>query len=166
MNLGRNTGLEFPAMTHKRIGSWQLRALWHWIASLPCLLLIIGCGSGMASVSGSVTLDGAQLAGGKEVRGTVFFYPDGQPGAPGIGVLDENGRYTLMTGSQEGVKPGPYTVAVSATQIIMPKDPHGMPSGKPITPRKYGDPKLSGFHADVQSGSNTFDFALNSKSAQ
>jgi hypothetical protein len=127
------------------------------------LVAFDGCGNGMSEVQGTVTLDGAPLAGGSGVKATVLFQPDGQPGASGVGILDANGNYALMTGSQEGVPPGPYLVTVSATQIIMPKDPTGTPSGKPITPRHYADPKQSGLRAEVQPGSNRFDFALDSK---
>ena len=118
----------------------------------------------MSSVGGSVTLDGAPLAGSRDVSAMVCFYPYEHAGAAGIGRLDEHGRYTLMTGSREGIKPGVYTVSIAATQIIRPKDPTGMPSGRPITPQQYSDPKQSGFRADVQPGDNTFDFALVSRS--
>ena len=129
-------------------------------ATTAAILTITGCGSEFATVTGTVTLDGEPLAGGPELRGTVYFYPEGGAGAPGVGILDSSGQYSLQTGSQEGVRPGPYVVAVSATQIIMPTTPGGMPAGKPITPRKYGDARQSGFRADVQPGSNTFDFPL------
>jgi hypothetical protein len=153
-------------MMHAVNSTLHRQPTWQWFVALLCLVLLNGCGRGLASVDGTVTLDGAKLAGGSDVRGTVFFYPDGQSGAPGIGILDANGHYELMTGSQAGVAPGQYSVAISATRIIMPKDRTGMPGGKPMTPRKYADPKQSGFHADVQPGSNTFDFALSSKPGQ
>lgn len=141
-------------------------AKWHTIALMSCALGLVGCGNGLSSVDGTVTLDGAPLAGGAGVKASVGFYPDGQPGAAGIGILDSDGHYKLMVGSQEGIPPGKYTVAISATRIIMPKEPTGTPGGEPITPRKYADPRQSGFHADVQPGSNTVDFSLNSKSAK
>jgi hypothetical protein len=139
---------------------------WNSIALVSCLLGAVGCGNGLSSVSGTVTLDGAPLAGGAGVDASVGFYPDGQPGAPGIGYLDSNGHYKLMVGSQEGIAPGKYAVAISATKIIMPKEKTGTPGGVPITPRKYADSRQSGFRADVQSGSNTFDFDLSSKPAK
>jgi len=138
----------------------------HWLLLFVGLASATGCGRGLAEVEGTVTLDGAPLAGGSDVKGTVLFYPVGKSGAPGVGVLDANGRYKLSTGSQEGIEPGPYEVAISVTKIIMPKDPTGTPGGRPITPRKYADPKQSGFRPEVQAGSNTFDFALDSKPAR
>src|SRR4051794_14457355 len=98
----------------------SILAKWYPIALVACLLGLVGCGTGLSSVSGTVTLDGAPLAGGTGVDATVGFYPDGQPGAPGIGYLDSNGHYKLMVGSQEGIAPGKYAVAISATKIIMP----------------------------------------------
>jgi hypothetical protein len=144
----------------------SILAKWHWITLVSCLFGLVGCGNGLSSVNGTVTLDGVPLTGGEGVKASIGFYPDGQPGAPGIGFLDSNGHYTLMVGSQEGIAAGKYAVAISATRIIMPKDPAGMPSGEPMTPRKYADPRQSGFHADVQPGRNTFDFDLKSKPAK
>ena len=144
----------------------SLFAKLHRIALVSCSLGLMGCGNGLSSVDGTVTLDGAPLAGGAGVKASVGFYPDGRPGAAAIGILDSDGRYELMVGSQDGVPPGKYVVAVAATRIIMPKDPTGTPSGEPMTPRKYADPRLSGFHADVQPGRNTFDFNLSSKPAK
>jgi hypothetical protein len=132
---------------------------WLLILLLPA---IVGCGSGLASVSGTVTLDGQPIAGGAEVRGTVTFTrPDGS-GVPAVGVLDENGRYELSTGGQKGVPPGSYQVAIVATRIIIP-EPGATPSGRPITPRQYASAKTSGLTAEVTTGDNTHDFPLESR---
>ena len=81
-----------------------------------------------------------------------------------VGYLDQNGRYSLATGSQAGVLPGKYLVSVSATEIIPPKIPGEAGSGRLATPPQYANAKTSGFTAEVASGSNTFDYALLSKS--
>jgi hypothetical protein len=119
-----------------------------------------GCGNGLASVSGSVTLDGQPLRGGNGVRGTVTFQPKSGQGATAVGNLDENGKFVLSTGSQKGVAPGDYLVACSATQIIPSKNPGGTPSGRRVTPLKYADAQTSGLQFTVQSGGNEFELPL------
>jgi hypothetical protein len=126
-------------------------------------LCFTGCGSEFASVSGTVRMDGQPLAGGADVRGTLFFYPESTTGAPAVGCLDESGQYSLSTGSNDGVKPGPYKVTVRATRIIPAKNEGDAPSGRPFTPILYADPRRSPFHAEVQPGTNTLDFDIDSK---
>ena len=116
----------------------------------------------MATVSGLVTVDGQPLAGGDEVRATIYFSPEGGTGAPAIGLLDGSGAYEMSTGSKSGMQPGAYVVTISATKIIPPKEAGEAPSGKPLTSRKYADPRKSGFRVEVEPGSNTFDFDLES----
>ncbi len=125
------------------------------------LATLVGCGSGMANVSGTVTLDGKSIAGGDDVRGTVTFYPVDGSAAPAIGILDQSGHYELSTGTKKGALPGAYMVAIAATRVIIPEG-GGTPSGRPITPRYYASAKTSRLSADVQPGSNTFDFPLES----
>src|SRR5262245_38136533 len=86
-------------------------------ASLPVLTLT-GCGNGLAKVSGVVTLDGQPLRSGNDVRATVYFQPASGAGAAAVGILDEEGKFTLSSGSQTGVAPGEYVITCSATQII------------------------------------------------
>jgi hypothetical protein len=134
------------------------------LALLALLVVpLLGCGSNLASVGGTVTLDGRPLAGSDKLRGTVQFSPEGGGGTAAVGYLDENGRYNLSSGSRVGVLPGKYLVSVSATEIIPPKIPGEAPSGRLATPRQYADAKNSGFTAEVAAGSNTFDFALSSQ---
>lgn len=132
---------------------------------LACLMAtalstFVGCGNGMATVSGQVTLNGEPLAGGNDIRGTVYFFPEGGTGAPAVGLLDEDGRYRIQTGSQRGVQPGAYLVTISASQLIGTRVEGVPPAGRVITPRKYADPSKSGFRVDVASGSNEFDFEM------
>jgi hypothetical protein len=126
------------------------------------LLILSGCGSELAKVQGTVSLNGERVAGGRAVRGTVLFSPreKGQP--TGNGVLDESGEYSVFVGATEGLPPGPYAVAVAVTEVVPAKVPGGTPSGKLITPIRYADPRNSGLVVDVVAGSNTFDFQLQS----
>jgi hypothetical protein len=128
------------------------------------LSLAVGCGSGLASVTGTVTLDGKPIVGGPDLRGTVSFFPASGAGVPAVGIIDEKGRYELSTGSQSGVSPGSYYVAIVATRIIIP-EPGATPSGRPITPAQYGNSQESKLRAEVQQGSNTIDFELVSQPA-
>jgi len=125
--------------------------------------VVTGCGSNLATVSGTVTLDGRPLAANDRLSASVEFSPEDGHGTTAIGYLDENGKYTLSSGSRKGVMPGKYLVSISATEIIPPKIAGEAPSGRSVTPRKYAESKSSGFIADVAPGSNTFDYALASK---
>jgi len=135
------------------------------VVGLACLMFA-GCGSNLASVSGSVTLDGKPLVGSERLRGTVSFLPEDGHGTAAVGYLDENGKYELSSGSRVGVLPGRYMVSVSATEIIPPKIPGEAPSGRAATPSRYADAKNSGFAAEVVRGHNTFDYALSSQKAR
>ncbi|MEM8495152.1 MAG: hypothetical protein AAF663_07160 [Planctomycetota bacterium] len=107
-----------------------------------------------------MSVDGEPLPGGGSVSGTVFFFPEGGTGAPAVGSLDADGRYSVRTGSQGGILPGPYLVTVSAAEIIPAKTKGAAPGGRPITPRRYADPAKSGLRVNVADGSNEFDFDL------
>lgn len=141
----------------------------NWPAAVAMVALAIavasstGCGNSLAKVSGEVTIDGSPLVAGENVRGTVYFYPTGGSGAPAVGLLDAEGRYEIITGSKTGIEPGSYVVTISATEIIPAKQEGDAPSGKPITARKYANPRESGFRVEVEQGSNTFDFDLESE---
>jgi hypothetical protein len=132
------------------------------LLGLLCTLLL-GCRSNLASVAGTVTLDGKPLAGNERLRGTVQFSPEDGHGTTAVGYLDSEGHYDLSSGSRTGVLPGKYHVAVSATEIIPPKIPGEAPSGRLVTPPRYADAKNSGFTAEVVGGRNKFDFALTSQ---
>lgn len=122
-----------------------------------------GCGDGLARVSGAVTLDGQPVVGGADKYGTVSFCKEDGGGAPAIGTLDSFGRYTLSTGARSGVEPGKYLVGVAVKKISPPARPNDMPMATLITPRKYARVSQSGVSVEVQSGNNSFDFALSSK---
>jgi hypothetical protein len=124
---------------------------------------LVGCGDGLARVSGTVTLDGQPLAGGSGMSGMVNFYPESGSGVSAAGMIDESGNYELRSGSREGIEPGTYLVGVTMNRITMPTTPGGMPQPTLITPKKYASVTQSGFREEVKPGRNTFDFALSSK---
>lgn len=126
----------------------------------------VGCGNGLASLSGKVTLDGQPLAAGGDTRATVYLYPEGGTGAPAVGLLDESGEFTVSTGSQTGVVPGTYVVTVSASTLIRKNSTPGMPpSARRVTPNKYANPNASGLRLQIEPGYNECEFALESDPA-
>lgn len=127
---------------------------------LLILPAILGCGNGLAQVTGTVTLDGQPLRGGGDVRAMVYLHPEGGTGAPAVALIDESGQYRVSTGAESGVLPGPYLVSISASQLTG-DDAVGVPrSGRRITPDRYADPRTSGLRIDVGAGENTYDFEL------
>ena len=123
------------------------------------------CGNGLAQVNGTVTLDGRPIEGGPQMYGTVSFCREDGSGAPAVGIIDDSGRYMLKTGAREGIEPGTYLVGIAVRKITLPTTPDAMPQPTLITPQKYASVTESGFREEVKLGSNTFDFALNSRRA-
>ena len=124
-------------------------------------LLLAGCGDVRGTVTGQVTLDGKPLASEQNVSAAIQFHPVGNSGRPATSSLDGKGSYSLAAGSQSSVEPGKYVVTVTATQII-PSASGGAPSGRPITPRRYADPRQSEWQVEVKPGNNEFNFELKS----
>jgi len=97
------------------------------ITGLSLLLALgglLGCGGGLKSVEGLVTLDGKPVEGA-----TVTFSPEGG-GQDAFGVTDSGGKFTLRTVNQSGAKPGNYKVTVVKNKAIA--DPSAVP--KPGSP--------------------------------
>jgi hypothetical protein len=133
------------------------------IATLVSLLLIpaafTGCGDGLARVSGQLTLDGQPLgAQPGKVRVSVRFQPESGVGPIAVGLADENGYYTLGTGSKTGILPGDYLVTCSASEVLT----NSKALARELTDPKYGNPKTSGLRYTVQPGKNEFNIPLQS----
>jgi hypothetical protein len=133
------------------------------LTSLFVLPLIVGCGSNLASVAGTVTLDGQPVAGSERLYGTVSFYREQGGGAPAIAIIDNAGQYRLRTGGQDGIEPGTYLVGIAVKTVTPSATEGGMPIAKLISPARYASVSQSGFRKVVESGSNTIDFDLQSK---
>lgn len=130
------------------------------IICLFVVVALLGCGDGMSTVTGTVTLDGVPVSVGKQMNGTVNFVREDGSGARATGHIDESGKYSLTTGATDGIEPGTYLVGIAVNQITIPADANAMPQPKLITPKKYASTRTSGLKADVKPGRNTFDFAL------
>ncbi|MBL8849304.1 MAG: hypothetical protein JNG89_06450 [Planctomycetaceae bacterium] len=107
-----------------------------------------GCGRGdlpeLASVSGTVTLDGKPLAGA-----IIAAYPD--VGRPAVANIDEQGYYELQ-----------YKQGVEGTKLGRNKISFVWPTGGsgPAIPAKWGDQSKE--YINVAEGANEFNFALES----
>jgi len=123
----------------------SLTAAFALLMPVACL---VGCGDSsgpeLGKVSGTVTLDGAPLAGA-----TVEFHPQGEGVRPSFGATDADGGYELMFLRD---KPG---APVGMNTVMITVDP------PQEVPAKYN--KSSELTADVKSGSNQFDFNLTSE---
>jgi hypothetical protein len=149
-----------PRPAHARLNLWQFAAVLSVAALCPGLL---GCGNGLAQVLGQVTVDGQPLHGGNgDIRVTVKFQPVSGSGSIAIGIVDENGKYTLGTGSQNGIPPGEYFVTCSASELVRAKGSDAVQGGRQITDPRYSNAKTSGLKFTVQPGKNEFNIPLQS----
>jgi hypothetical protein len=125
--------------------------------------MLSGCGNGLAQVSGQVTLDGQPLRGGAgDIRVTVQFQPTSGVGSTAIGLADEDGNYSLATGSQDGIPPGEYLVTCTASELLPATAASSTRGSRRISDPKYANAKTSGLSFTVQPGKNTFDIPLTS----
>lgn len=163
------------------------RSNWFYVAFFAAGVSVLGCGGGGAGpktldVKGTVTLDGAPVAGAN-----VSFAPkDDKAGRTAVGVTDNSGKFTLSTaGGGPGAMPGSYRVAISKTEggpaptaptsqdeamrAIKEKMASGgakammAKSGPPkdLLPAIYKSPEKSGLTAEVtEGGKNDFTFEL------
>jgi hypothetical protein len=136
-----------------------LRCATFLLVSGLLLVAVSGCGDGLAKVSGQVTLDGQPLrAEPGKIRVSIRFQPADGVGPVAVGLADENGNYTLGTGSKTGIVPGDYLVTCSASETL--KNQKAL--ARELTDPRYGDVKTSGLRFTVQSGRNQFDIPLTS----
>jgi len=92
-----------------------------WINSNPlvslsgvllCILLLTGCGDGLIKTTGTVSVDGQPVSGGK----VVFFPIDG--GRQGTGRIKPDGTYVVSYKRVgDGLPPGDYTVTIVSDKL-------------------------------------------------
>jgi hypothetical protein len=132
------------------------------IPFLPAfLILVLACGCSntgvknkLGRVSGKVTLGGAPLPD------ALVMFSGIQGGSPSAGRTDATGAYTLVFSRNiNGAEVGSHTVTISTYQPATDDPPKAEVPEK--VPLKYRDPDSKDLlKADVKSGSNTLDFAL------
>lgn len=135
------------------------------------LLCPLGCSSSdqpeLGQVTGTITLDGKPLPGV-----AVVFQPEN--GRPARGVTNAEGKYELVYIRQtKGTKVGPNRVEVAPSEEGEESEGEEVGEGESQTatkkskstkmsvPARYNT--KSELKVDVKSGSNTFDFQLESK---
>jgi hypothetical protein len=135
------------------------------LATLVCLPLA-GCGSpapyGLASVSGTVTLDGAPVP-----YTQVTFMPKGSaenpnPGPGSVAVCDESGKFELKTvNGESGAVIGPHIVKISAKgpPPSRASDESQGPPPKDAFPARYNDATELTFEVPAE-GTTAADFKL------
>lgn len=126
---------------------------------IAAIVSITGCGGKYdASVKGAITFDGKPLP-----RGTIKFLP-AQSGPAAYGMVESDGSYSIMTGRDNGLPPGDYTVTVVANEPSVPGSNPSLPPapGKPITPPWYRDQAKSPLKYSVKPGRNEFNMDLTS----
>ena len=136
---------------------WPFRSNAKYIL-LATLLILPGCvgcqrhdGPELATVSGTVTLDGQPLEGA-----TVHFQP--KSGRPSYGRTDESGRYTMgYSLERSGVTLGEHVVIIRTVL----EDEHGQVVRKEFLPKKYHD--ATTLSAVVEDKKNVIDFDLQAK---
>lgn len=121
-------------------------------------LATLGCGSSaydINSVTGVVTMDGKPLPNAR-----VTFTP--QDGRPSYGISDESGRYELRyIRDILGAEVGQHTVAITTEYEAPPITAPPMEQPPETIPPRYN--RATTLTADVQAGSNEFNFDLESK---
>lgn len=137
----------------------KLWGMGRWSLVLGGIVLVglAGCGkkNDLVSVSGTVLLGDQPLAGA-----TVTFHPV-KGGPVGSAITDSAGRFSVMTGTAKGLKPGEYEVTVQKTGQAPKTDPLGPEVPPPlVTPAKYANPKTSGLRYTAPGG--PADFKLQS----
>ena len=116
------------------------------------LVLAAGCRGEveLGNVEGTVTMDGKPLDGA-----TVKFIPVNR-GRPAVGMTGPDGRYELQySATDSGALVGPMKVEITTGD---PEQPKLFPE---TVPARYNT--KSALTAEVGSGSNPFDFELQSK---
>jgi hypothetical protein len=118
-----------------------------------------GCGGGdgpeLATVKGTITLDGKPLAGAE-----VSFQPESAAGSPALGETDQQGRYEMRhSRSRKGAQVGLHKVRIT-TAIERENDRGKIIRARERVPAKYN--VKTELVREVKSGSNTIDFELDS----
>jgi hypothetical protein len=114
--------------------------------------LVLGCGGGETSITGTVTVDGHPLQDGY----ITFFPTQGGKNTCGAQVID--GKYQI-----EQIPPGPRRVVISgtpeataATSAAGPPTLRFLPSANYVAPRAVGNQKV----VEIESGTRTLNFDL------
>ena len=123
------------------------------------LAAIAGCsseGAGQYEVSGEVTFQGKALD-----QGTIQFDPDDTATCNNGGAVIVNGKYSIA--KQRGLKPGVYTIRISAgdaTDMSPPKEAPGQarPVAKDRIPENWNINSKN--KIEIKAGKNAFEHQI------
>jgi hypothetical protein len=137
------------------------------IRSAVCFIITItpflaGCGGeSLTPVTGSVMVKGKPAVGA-----SVMFFPEGSTdikAIPGSGVVDENGAFSISSGTTPGLKPGKYIVTVVwPDPAKKPTDLQRMAGANPndapdVLGGRYATKEKSTLRAEVKSGATKLE---------
>ncbi len=133
--------------------------------SYYCLVAfaVLGCRptTPLARVSGQVTYKGSPVQEGR----VVFSNPQ-------LGVYItaniSGGSYEVITSKGHGLLPGEYAVAIVPPLVDHPVGPILQPPQRTDytkIPRRYRDPRSSGFKVQLEEGNNRADFKMRSEAS-
>ena len=135
----------------------MVRSLGLCLISLFVVTQGIGCGGSsdrppIGEVSGTITLDGKPL-----VRALVEFAPEG--GRVSYGTTDDNGYYELKyTNEVDGAMIGMHTVRIATSTAGDIGEGDDKKAPEEFVPPEFNTKTTQ--KAEVESGSNTFDFQI------
>jgi len=126
-------------------------------------LLVAGCGSDVATVSGTVTFGNEPVA-----EGVLRFLPVGETPGRGAAVVIKDGSYLIS--SEKTLAPGEYRVSITASRETgrkypnpepMPGDPKMLPEIVQYIPASFN--AQSKLRVKLEAGDNKHDFQLTDK---
>lgn len=122
---------------------------------LAGVLLLAGCGPGLAPVRGKITYKKRAVT-----TGDILFVPDAG-GPTATGKIGSDGSYNLVTDGRRGAALGSYKVMIVSMEDMAGKLPEERnPLPKLLLPEKYADLLKSGQTAQVKQGENEINFPL------
>lgn len=98
------------------------------LATVVLAMGITGCGeTKQIPVTGKIILDGKQLKVEKGETAAVNFYGTGDAKSFGVGVVSEDGTYTVSSNNKPGLPAGSYKVTVNYSKPKDAKDQYSIP---------------------------------------
>ena len=132
------------------------------LGAVLALIALAGCGGDMATISGSVTLDGEPVGCHENMSGMVIFQ-NTAGGPKAFAAIDGSGDYQVSAGSAKYIEPGEYTATVSVKEFLESADGDSQRITKLVTPKKYTSARTAGLRFNVEKGGNRIDLALTSE---
>lgn len=132
-----------------------------------CCLLLAGCGNGLPTLQGTVTVDGQPAPNGISLS----FSPISDTGATSYATTEANGAYEASyTFQEKGITEGEHIVALVPGGGAVPESmPEIGPNGKPVPGSQEKPPEFPKEYYQeieritIEPGSNQIDIDLSTK---